>query len=245
MIKKIALFISLYFLYSTFTFAANCLGTFAMPPNLGCGSGYTLCDAGNVILGTELPSQFGGQSFPSGISTLYAPYTNASGQYWECYDCNWAVECSLPFSGDVNVTANIPSASWTITSPSVIVGSGTSQNTPASPAGTYTITWGAVSGYTKPASQTFTLVDLGTITFVGTYTACTWGWGIGKLTAVPNGTNSSAGCSGSTVNPTYACNASRSAQVLTCVDFIPDAFNYTCACRVGAPAPTVNLWFSP
>jgi uncharacterized protein YxeA len=84
-----------------------------------------------------------------------------------------------------------------------------------------------------------------TFNFLASATPCAWGWGIGKLTAVPNGTVSSPGCDVGVVNPATVCNATRYNQVLTCVDLIPDAFKYTCSCRAMTPAPTVNLWFTP
>jgi len=72
--------------------------------------------------------------------------------------------------GNINVSSNIP-ASWTITGPATITGSGTSQSSLSKPTGTYTITWGAVAGYTKPVTQNLALADGGTINFRGTYVA--------------------------------------------------------------------------
>lgn len=74
--------------------------------------------------------------------------------------------------GTVNITSSI-SSSWVVTGPATITGSGTSQSSPSQPAGTYTITWGEVSGYTAPATQSLTLASAGTITFNGTYVALT------------------------------------------------------------------------
>ena len=72
-------------------------------------------------------------------------------------------------SGTIVVSSNVAS-SWSITGPTpLITGSGTSQTTLYNPAGTYTITWGAVGGYATPASQSLTLAPGGTITFNGTY----------------------------------------------------------------------------
>lgn len=73
--------------------------------------------------------------------------------------------------GTINVASNI-SSSWTITGPSTITGSGTSQSS-ASPPGTYTITWGSVPGYVTPATQSLTLASDRTITFDGAYVAST------------------------------------------------------------------------
>jgi len=76
---------------------------------------------------------------------------------------------TTPGSGTVNVSSNI-SASWSISGASAISGTGLSQSSTSKPTGTYTITWGDVVGYIKPASQTFTLANGGTITFDGVYT---------------------------------------------------------------------------
>ncbi len=71
-------------------------------------------------------------------------------------------------STSINVSSNI-SSSWTITGPTTLTGSGTSQSFTFKPSGTYTITWGAVSRYTTPATQSLTLAAGGTISFSGTY----------------------------------------------------------------------------
>ena len=76
-------------------------------------------------------------------------------------------------SGTITVTSTDSSASWTITGPATLTGTGLSATYTAQPTGAYTITWGAVSGYTAPASQSFTLTPGGTISFNGTYTAAT------------------------------------------------------------------------
>ncbi len=76
---------------------------------------------------------------------------------------------TLVLSGTVAVSSNI-SSSWTITGPATITGSGTSQTSTSQPVGTYTITWGAVSGYTAPGTTSQTLTNGGTITFSGNYT---------------------------------------------------------------------------
>lgn len=77
--------------------------------------------------------------------------------------------CAL---GTVAVSSNV-SSSWTITGPTTITGSGTSQSSPSQPVGTYTITWGDIAGYTTPATQSLTLISDGTITFNGTYVVAT------------------------------------------------------------------------
>lgn len=106
---------------------------------------------------------------------------NINGNAWNYYIRNSQVIFSQDFnsksnglavrcvkSSVINVSSNI-SSSWTITGPVTITGSGTSQATFAKPAGTYAITWGAVSGYVAPATQSLTLVAGGTISFDGTY----------------------------------------------------------------------------
>jgi uncharacterized protein (TIGR02145 family) len=78
----------------------------------------------------------------------------------------------ITLSGTINVSSNI-SSSWIITGPQStppISGSGTSASYTYEPLGTYTITWGAVTGYNTPAPQSLTLVNDGDIiSFNGTY----------------------------------------------------------------------------
>ena len=78
------------------------------------------------------------------------------------------IDCAVPTTGTVNVSSNIPGASWTITGPATLSGSGLSDSYTSKPTGTYTITWGTVNGFTPPSSSQ-TLTTGGTITFTGTY----------------------------------------------------------------------------
>ena len=78
-------------------------------------------------------------------------------------------------SGTIQVTTNLSTAAFTVSGPSGYTGSGTSWATTNAPVGAYTITFGAVSGYTTPASQTQTLSDGGSISFTGTYSAVSGG----------------------------------------------------------------------
>ncbi len=92
---------------------------------------------------------------------------------WQCQGSGGGstASCSENKSfGTVNVSANIAS-SWTITGPGVISGSGTSQSSLSQPTGTYTITWGNIAGYTRPATQSLTLSSGGVIVFNGVYTS--------------------------------------------------------------------------
>lgn len=71
--------------------------------------------------------------------------------------------------GTINVSSNIAGASYTITGPATLSGSGVSNSHPGQPTGGYTITWNDVAGYTKPGSSSQTLSSGGTISFVGNY----------------------------------------------------------------------------
>src|ERR1022692_1414939 len=73
-------------------------------------------------------------------------------------------------SGGINVTTNLSAASFTISGPTTYTGRGTAFSQPAAPPGQYTITYGAVKGYTTPTPQTQTLAVAGAIIFTGTYT---------------------------------------------------------------------------
>ncbi len=71
--------------------------------------------------------------------------------------------------GVVEVQSSPPGASFTISGP-VSLGGMTPYTSQDVPVGQYTITWGAMVGYTKPRSVTQVLLQDGTITFSGTYT---------------------------------------------------------------------------
>ncbi len=72
-------------------------------------------------------------------------------------------------NGGINVSSNVP-ATWTITGPTTILDSGTSQSYPSEPLGPYAITWGPVPGYTTPNPSALTLTFGSSISFSGTYT---------------------------------------------------------------------------
>jgi hypothetical protein len=76
---------------------------------------------------------------------------------------------TLPETGYIYISTNIEGATFTISGPATFSGSGTSWSKGDAPAGTYTITYGAVSGYDAPLSETKTLSTGGLITFTGRY----------------------------------------------------------------------------
>lgn len=141
------------------------------------------------------------------------------------FDWSWGsipITVSAPL-GTVNVSSNI-SSSWTITGPEVITGSGTSQSYPSKPTGAYTIAWGAVSGYTAPASQSLSLGSGGTISFSGSYAASCSSTAVSNCTLPSISSGSSAGscAAGYTGSCSYSCNngvwsqSSNSCVALTC-----------------------------
>ncbi|MDD5472580.1 MAG: DUF2341 domain-containing protein [Candidatus Methanoperedens sp.] len=74
-------------------------------------------------------------------------------------------------TGTITVNTNLAGATFTLTGVSQSYsGSGTSWSNTSAPAGTYTITYGTVTGSSAPASETKTLTAGGSIAFSGTYT---------------------------------------------------------------------------
>jgi large repetitive protein len=69
--------------------------------------------------------------------------------------------------GNIIVTTNLASATFTLTGPATYNGAGTSASFSV-PSGTYTITFGEADGYLRPPPQTQTVVG-GTIRFNGNY----------------------------------------------------------------------------
>jgi hypothetical protein len=92
-----------------------------------------------------------------------------------------------PTTGNINVSANNASASWTLSGPTTLTGSGLAQSYTAVPTGNYTLTWNPVAGYSTPVSQSLTLTANNTVTFApGNYTATPGYMSGATLTAVPN-----------------------------------------------------------
>lgn len=82
---------------------------------------------------------------------------------------NISVTLDIKSSGTIHVTTNLTEASFTITGPQTYTGSGTDWTATDVPDGEYTITYGTVSGYKTPSSETKTLSGGGTIEFYGGY----------------------------------------------------------------------------
>ncbi len=80
------------------------------------------------------------------------------------------LDTTPPPTGTISATTNLTGATFSLTGASSYSGNGTSWSTANAPAGTYTITYGAVTGYNTPLSETKTLSAGGSITFSGTYT---------------------------------------------------------------------------
>ncbi len=72
-------------------------------------------------------------------------------------------------AGTISVTTNNDAATFTLTGHATYSGYGTSWTRNDAPIGTYTITFGDISGYDTPPGDTRTLVSEGTIAFTGTY----------------------------------------------------------------------------
>ncbi|MGB7758548.1 MAG: LamG-like jellyroll fold domain-containing protein [Bryobacteraceae bacterium] len=81
-----------------------------------------------------------------------------------------------PGTGTIQVTTDLSAATFTLSGPAGYTGSGTSWTQANAPTGAYTITFGAVPGYTTPAPQTQTLTTGGTITFAGAYGGLVGWW---------------------------------------------------------------------
>ncbi len=76
---------------------------------------------------------------------------------------------AAPVGSVVLVTNNLSQATFTLSGPTNLVGSGYSARFTNIKPGTYTITWNAVTNYLTPASSTQTLVQDGTVTFSANY----------------------------------------------------------------------------
>ena len=82
---------------------------------------------------------------------------------------NVEVNLTVIYSGTIQVSCNIPEASFTITGPMKYEGSSTDWKATEVPDGTYTITYNPVVGYKTPLSETKTITNGDDITFEGNY----------------------------------------------------------------------------
>lgn len=104
--------------------------------------------------------------------------------------------------GTINVTTNMPAATFTVTGPATFNGAGMSFTQANAPVGVYTATFGNVPSFVTPSQQVRTLVANGTITFTGMYTACefTLSPATGPFGAIGGTGNFDVIASGSTCN---------------------------------------------
>jgi RHS repeat-associated protein len=76
---------------------------------------------------------------------------------------------SITSLGRLQVTTNLPAATFSITGPATYTGSGTSFTQTSAPVGTYTTTYATIPGYVTPLSQSQTLAANGSLAFSGNY----------------------------------------------------------------------------
>lgn len=80
-----------------------------------------------------------------------------------------SVTLTVKSAGTINVTTNLDEAGFTITGPANLTGTGKNWTAANLPAGTYTISYNAVSGYFTPRSETKTVIAGSTTGFNGEY----------------------------------------------------------------------------
>lgn len=192
-----------------------------IPGYVASCTNQTSCTASAVLNAPTTPGTYGVTFLACGLN-----FTYHYGEYW-CTPMN--VPIYVTGLGNINVSSNIPAASWAITGPdSYSSGSGISASYPSKTTGTYTITWGAVAGYVTPATQTLT-VDFygGTISFSGTYTNAPVNGGWSGWSAKNNSCGYSGTQTRTCTNPTpayggAACSGSAT-QAYTNAQCLPTA----------------------
>lgn len=97
------------------------------------------------------------------FSDFFVPSNNNGGM--ASMDYLMFLPMTTPVTGTINVTTNLPSATFTITGPTTYTGSGTSFNEPNAPAGKYVLHFNSVLGYITPPDQTQILIAGSTLTF--------------------------------------------------------------------------------
>lgn len=108
-------------------------------------------------------------ALPQGTSLLEATAINDLGQI-VANGSDGHGYLLTPSGGTINVRTNLAAATFTIVGPATYVGGGASFTQTNAQPGTYTITFGAVAGYTAPPPQSLALSAGGDISFNGSYT---------------------------------------------------------------------------
>lgn len=205
-------------------------GTVTVPSSVTPGSSYTVTITQSLT--STLRTTCGFSSLPctsADIQTIVIK--DLPGTAYNSLPCGYAGSlCSTPF--DIYFDRALGPSSFTLT---------------ASSSGTIKLgilQSASGNGVTSCTNNCFTYPYTYNLITIPITAPCTWGWGVGTYLN-PGGNKSDPGCDVGMVDPATVCNSSNGGQVLICFDVPPDAFRYVCACRVGTPAPTVNLWFSP
>ena len=127
----------------------NLSSGYSAPPEFTLSPCGTSCSSANLS-GTTVYGPSPATFNKSGTSLFFQP---------DYFGLNIQVTGYNPFflakgpPGTIVVTTNLAGAAFSITGPASYSGSGTSAAFTDVPAGVYTITYGAVSGYVTPASQ--------------------------------------------------------------------------------------------
>lgn len=82
---------------------------------------------------------------------------------------NITVSLKINATTKISVTTNNDAAVFMVSGPETYTGKGKAWSVENAPAGEYTVTFGAVTGYKKPFAQTKTLADNGSVSFSGAY----------------------------------------------------------------------------
>ena len=145
------------------------------------GTLYTIAPTTNdvVALRSTDAKKYWRQTFPAGVGSMLlgddgSLYVSSGSTLYK------TAPAVLP-GGTINVTTTLAAATFTISGPATYTGSGTSFTQPNASPGTYVITYGAVTGYVTPPSQTLSLSVGGMITFNGSYVSSA-SFGPGNIT---------------------------------------------------------------
>jgi hypothetical protein len=136
--------------------------------------------------------------------------------------------------GKISVTTNLAGATFNIKGPANYSGNGASFTVNNAPAGAYTITYGVVSCYGTPNSQTFTLAAGGSIGFNGSYTT----------TISVNITPAAATSATFSINPPIPGMRSTGPYPVNQVNVVPQPYTVTFNAVSGFQAPS-PLTLSP
>ncbi len=164
--------------------APSTTGTISITTNLD-GATFTLTGpatySGGGKLWTKTGAPAGNYTITFGAVVGYAPPPDSTKILVASGTIAFRGTYAPVTTGTITVATNLTNAAFTVTGPATYTGSGTSWTKTSATPGTYSISYGEVSGYTKPKDSMATLTAGNLISFAGMYAGVSTGRLSGKI----------------------------------------------------------------